>query len=441
MTLPRVLGLGQLVAIVIGAIIGVGIFFQPATVARIAGSPERALLLWALGGLCAAAGGVVFADLGRRFPHAGGQYHVVRAGWGPFVAYVYVVCLLTAIQAGAAATIAYVAARNLAVAAGVDPSVYGLTGIALSLVAAVVVTNVIGVRQSAGVQVFTVVAKLATLAGIVGLAIVARPAVAAPAPPPPPLGLAFLAGLMPAMFSYGGWQHALWMAGEVKDPERTLPRGIGIGVAVVILAYVGAAWAYFQLLGFSGVTGSKALAAEAVGTVFPGVGGRLVAGAVAVSAFGVLNAQFLAGPRQVWALARDGLFFRPLAALHPARSTPHLAILALGGCASTALVVAVSTYGQDVVGTLSALTAWTVVIDTLFFALTALVLLRLQLRERTFGLSTVAAALFVLIELGGMLGALASDDVRAAAVTGLVWVSLVAVSYLGFRGGAGGIPP
>jgi basic amino acid/polyamine antiporter, APA family len=412
--LPRVLDLRHLVAIVIGAIIGVGIFFTPAQVARIAGSEERALLLWAVGGACAAAGGVVFGELGRRFPHAGGQYRVMLAGWGPFAAFVYVVSLLTAIQPGAAAIIAHIAARNLALALGVSLSSNALIGVALALIGAVVIANTIGVRQSAGVQLFTVTAKLATLGGIVALAIAHQPAVVA------------AAGLLPAMFSYGGWQHALWMAGEVRDPERTLPRGIGIGVAVVILAYVGAAWAYFELLGFDGVTNAKALAAEAVAVVLPGAGARVVAGAVAISAFGVLNAQFLAGPRQVWALARDGLFFGALGHLHPARSTPHLAILALGVCASTALVVA----GPDGVGQL---TAWTVVVDTLFFALTALVLLKLQWAERRATFATFAAVAFVLIELAAMVGALASPQVRAAALTGLGWVLGISLLYLRFR--------
>ena len=160
--LPRVLGLRQTTAIVIGAVIGVGIFFTPSQVARYAGSEGRALLCWTLGGVLAMTGGMVFAELGRRFPQAGGQYRVIQAAWGPFAGFVYVTCLLTAIQAGAAAIIARIAARNLVVVlGGGNPDV-----LAFALVAAVIGINLLGVRQGAGVQVVTVLAKLAVLAGI-----------------------------------------------------------------------------------------------------------------------------------------------------------------------------------------------------------------------------------------------------------------------------------
>lgn len=430
-TPPRVLGLGQTTAIVIGAVIGVGIFFTPSQVARVAGSADRALLLWAVAGLAAACGGLAFGELGRRFPHAGGQYRVVRETWGPFAGFLYVFCLLTAIQSGAAAIIASVAVRNLGVALDVPvPDGVQVVG-ALTLIGLVTATNIVGVKQSAGFQVFTVLAKLATLAVIVllgatfdpappGLPSPAAPAPAAPLTPA--TGLALAAGLLPAFFSYGGWQHALWMAGEVRDPERNVPRAILGGVAVVVLAYVGAAWAYVALLGFEGVVGAKALAAEAVGVVYPGVGPRVVAGMVALSALGVLNAQFLAGPRQVWALARDGLGVDALGALHPTRNTPWVAVLALAGCASAALLLA----GTDGIGRL---TAWTVVVDSCFFALTALALLRIQAAERRFTAVSLAAAAFVLLEIAATAGALADEKVRGAAVSGLVWIGVAAALY------------
>lgn len=421
---PRVLGLGQTTAIVIGAVIGVGIFFTPSQVARIAGSPDRALLLWGVAGLSAACGGLAFGELGRRFPHAGGQYRVVRETWGPFAGFLYVFCLLTAIQSGAAAIIASVAVRNLGVALGVTvPEGVQLFG-ALALIGMVTATNIVGVKQSAGLQVFTVAAKLATLAVIVLLGATAAPAAPpSAAPPTPATGLALAAGLLPAFFSYGGWQHALWMAGEVRDAERNVPRAILGGVAVVVLAYVGAAWAYFALLGFEGVVGAKALAAEAVGVVYPGVGPRVVAAMVALSALGVLNAQFLAGPRQVWALARDGLGVSALGALHPTRNTPWVAVLTLAGCATAALVLA----GTDGIGRL---TAWTVVVDSCFFALTALALLRLQAAERRFTAVSLAAAAFVLLEFSAMAGALADEKVRGAALSGLTWIGVAALLYL-----------
>lgn len=411
--LPRVLGLRQTTAIVVGAVIGVGIFFTPSQVARFAGSETLALVCWTLGGVLALTGGMVFAELGRRFPHAGGQYKVVHAAWGPFAGFVYVACLLTAIQAGAAAIIARIAARNLVVTLGTGNA----DVLAVAMVVAVIGVNLLGVRQGAGVQVATVLAKLAVLAGIAVAAVAWAPEVPAPAAAPP-TGMGWLAGLIPAMFSYGGWQHALWMAGEVKDPARTLPRAIGLGMSVVVAAYLSAVWAYFALLGYDGVVASKTLAADAVAAVFPGLGGRFVAGAVAVSAFGVLNAQFLAGPRQTWAIARDGLFPAALGWLHPTRATPMAAIAALGVCTGVVL-----TLGDDI----GKVIAWTVVIDSVFFGLTALALLRFQ--KGAWDRYSVAAITFAGLEVVGIAGALTQPDVRAAAVTGLVWVGVVALAY------------
>jgi APA family basic amino acid/polyamine antiporter len=412
--LPRVLGLPHTVVIVIGAVIGVGIFFTPSQVARLSGSADNALWMWALGGVLAVTGGVTFGELGRRFPQAGGQYCVIAQAWGPFAGFVYVSCLLTAIQAGAAAIIARIAAQNLVTALGIGEAAW----LAPALIGAVMLTNMAGVRQGVGVQFGTVAAKLAVLAGIVCAAVVAAPPAVVSSAAPTVTGLAVFAGVLPAMFSYGGWQHALWMAGEVRDPERTLPRGIAIGVAVVLVTYLSAAWAYFALLGYDGVVSSKALAADAVAVVLPGTGARLVAGAVAVSAFGVLNAQFLAGPRQVWAIARDGLFPSVLGWLHPTRTTPVVAILALGASALTVLFAA---------GDIGSLIAWTVVIDTLFFALAAAALLRFQAGR--FDWTSLAAALFILLEGVALTGAISQPEVRGAALTGVVWVAAVAGVY------------
>ncbi|MFZ5476487.1 MAG: APC family permease, partial [Myxococcota bacterium] len=262
----RELGLGDTTAVVIGAIVGVGIFFTPAQVARLAGSEEVALGLWALGGVVAALGAWTFAELGRRYPRAGGQYDVLRDAWGPLPGFLYVFCNLTAIQAGSIAIIAWYCAQNFADAFGATLSPGVNLVAAVVLVAGLTAANVVGVRAGAWVQNVTVVSKLLTLVAVVGLAVVAAPAAPAPAAPVAgERGIALLAGLLPAMFAYGGWQQALWVGGEVKDPERTLPRAILGGVAVVVVVYLGAAWAYFRLLGFEGVAGAGGLAFEAVG--------------------------------------------------------------------------------------------------------------------------------------------------------------------------------
>jgi APA family basic amino acid/polyamine antiporter len=420
----RALGLGDTTAVVIGAIIGVGIFFTPAQVAKLAGSEAAALGLWGLGGVIAALGAWTFAELGKRYPRAGGQYDVLRDAWGPLAGFLYVFCNLTAIQSGSIAIIAWYCAQNFAAAAGATLSPGVNLAAAVVLIAGLSAANIVGVRAGAGVQNVTVVSKLLTLVAIVAIAVVypGEPPVAAGTPVSGETGLALLAGLLPAMFAYGGWQQALWMGGEVKDPERTLPRAILGGVGVVIVVYLGAAWAYFRLLGFDGVSGAGALAFEAVGTTFPGWGARVAAGAVGVSAFGVLNAQLLTGPRLVWALAEDGRFFAAFRGVHARWGTPVPAILLLGGLGAGLLLVA----GADGI---EKITAWSVAIDALFFALTGLALVRFLGREGRLGAAAAIPFGFALLELCGVAGAVASESVRAAAASGAAWIAVATIVY------------
>ncbi len=418
-TLRRELGLADTTAVVIGAIIGVGIFYTPTSVAKLAGSEDRALLAWALGGLAAGLGAVTFAALGRRYPRAGGQYDIVRDAWGPMLGFLYVFCNLTAIQTGTIAIISLIAVENLGVALnGVAPA-SAVPG-ALVLMVGVGIANAAGVRWGARLQNVTVVAKLVTLGAVIALG-VASPAAVREGSTVPTTSASLWTALLPTLFAYGGWQQALWVGGEVKDGERTLPRAILLGVTVVVIVYLGAAWADFRLLGFDGVANSSALAADAVGAAFPGSGARIAGGAVALSAFGVLNADLLTGPRLVLALAADGRFFAPFARIDPRTGTPVLAILLLTALSALLLVIA----GPDGV---DPLTAWVVVVDAAFFALTGLALVKLG----GSGVPAVVPVAFAALELGAIYGAVADPAVRGAAGVGLAWIFGAAVVYLAF---------
>lgn len=425
--LRRALGPVDATCVVVGGIVGVGIFFTPAEVARIAGDVPTALAAWAVGGAVALLGALLFGQLGRRYPRGGAQYDILRDAWGAPVAFLFAFCSLTASQAGSVAIIAALFALNVSGAVGGD-ALGGLAGdlVAQGAIWALALANVAGVRWGARVQDLTVAAKVAALLGIVLLAALfgaASPSVPAAAAAGGGLG-ALLAALVPVLFSFGGWQHALWMAGEVRDPSRTLPRSIVGGVGLVVAIYLAAAWAYFVLLGYDGVAASDALAMDAVGAVLPGAGRRAAAAAVAVSAFGVLNAQFLAGPRLTWAMAADGRFFRPFAAVSPRTGTPVAAILLLAVLASAFLAVA----GLGGVG---ALTAWVVVVDALFFALTGLALPRLAGATTAVGRGwLVVAVLFAALELGAVWGALNAPSVRGAALVGLGWIGAAGALYL-----------
>ena len=428
--LRQVLGLWDATCVVVGAIVGVGIFFNPRDVAAISGSIGGAMAAWCVGGLIALLGAITFAELGRLRPVAGGQYHVLRDSFGRLPAFLFVFCNLTAVQAGGVAIISIVCAQNLGVALhGVAPSEPWTLALATVLSWVLVGANVIGVRSGAGLQNTTVVLKLLAIAAIVVLAaaIPAGSRAAAETEAVRPLTFASLfAGVTLTLFAYGGWQQAMWMAGEMREVDRTLPRAILLGVLVVVAVYLSVNWAYFRLLGFAGVREASALAADAVSVWSPGLGRRMAALAVAVSSFGVLNAQFLTGPRLTWAMAQDGSFFGPFARLSARFATPVAAILLLGALSS------VLTLGLGLSRT-DLLTTGVVVVDATFFALTGFALPILQTRDpaarRTPSWVIAAAIAFSLLELLAVAGSVLQKDVRLVALTGLGWIGAAAITW------------
>lgn len=427
--LRRVLGPLDATAVVIGAIVGVGIFFTPGRVAALAG--DLALWTWALGGFVALLGALTFAEIGGMYPRTGAQYAALRDAYGPAVGFLYVVCNATAIQAGAIAIIALIAVQNAASAltgAELTPTVAPFA--AIGLTALISAANIRDVRAGAQIQNLTTVAKLLALIAvvIVGVTFTGEPAPAKPVVTAGPF-VALATGMVPVLFAFGGWQQALWIGGEVRDPTRNVPRAIVGGVGVVVLIYLGANWAYLHLLGVGGVAHSQALAADAVGVMFPGFAARAVAGAVAISALGVLNAQILTGPRLIFALAHDRRFFAVFGRIHASLGTPVPAILLLSGT-SMVLLLAAGFDGID------RLLTGVVLVDGIFFALTAaasIVLLRRHPRAtrtvRTPGFPVVPI-LFVLAELGVIVGSWLQPHVRSAAIVGLVWIAVAFALYL-----------
>lgn len=413
--LRRTLGPWDATAVVMGTVIGVGIFFTPSLVARSAGSAPAALGLWALGGLVAILGALTLARLGREYRDTGAHYSILRDAWGPLAGTLFVGCQLTAIQPGALAVIAHVCATNLLRAAGVESAGAGtVTTLAVALILGLCGANLVGVRLGSRIQNLTVLAKLGTLATVLLAAALVTPAPVAPAPIPPST---LLAGLLPAMFAYSGWQQVTWMAGEVAEPERVLPRAILVGVGLVVVLYLAAVGAWFAVLGFEGVAASTSLAYDAGAALAGPVGGRVAAGAVGVSAFGVLNALFLTAPRLGYALATDGRAPAVLGRAHPRFGTPWAAILLLGGVA-TLLLVGVGRAG------IGELLAWQVVVNALFFSLTGLALVK-RVRGRWEPVGWAALG-FATAELLAVVAALWDPAVRAAAGSGLLWVGVIA---------------
>ncbi len=366
----RRLGLFSATMLVIGGIIGSGIFLNPAVVAARVRTPGLTLSSWGIGAVVALIGAFVFAELGQRRPTAGGGYAYLREAFGPLWGFLYAWALLLAIATGAAAAVAmtfagyavdllgWPAGRQQPLAAA---AIVFLTGV-----------NLLGVRPAAWTQNLFTILKLAAIAVLIGAALFAvggTPPVAAPlAPLEGSVALAIGAALVPVLFAFGGWQQTNFVAEELVAPERNLPRALVIGVSCVALAYLLVNVAYLKALGVEGLAASIAPAADTMAIVSGEGGRKLIAAGIVASTFGFLNLVILVSPRVYQAMARDGLFFRSFARLHPRWQTPVVAILVQGAWAIVLLYS--GTYGQ--------LLDWVVFADWIFFGLAAATLFRLR---------------------------------------------------------------
>jgi APA family basic amino acid/polyamine antiporter len=354
---------------VIGGIIGSGIFLNPAIVAQRLGSSQLIILAWALGGVVALLGAFIYGELGARLPAAGGSYAYLRAAFGPLAGFMYAWALLLIIATGAVAAVAYTFASYLLRLLDGPPGWAAPVGAAAIAVLSLI--NAGGVKPAAWTQnVFTVL-KLAALATLIVAGFLATPssgdcATCPPVIPPTgagPITLAIAAALVPILFSYGGWQQTNDIAEELIDAERTLPRALVLGVIGVVSVYVLANLAYLRVLGPAALARSTAPASDTLERAFAG-GRTFAAVGIIASTFGFLNLVILVSPRVYQAMARDGLFFKSFARLHPASKTPVTAILFQGAWAI--LLLFSGTYGQ--------LLDYVVFADWIFFGSTALAL-------------------------------------------------------------------
>lgn len=378
-TYARRLGLPSATLLVVGGIIGSGIFLNPAVVARRVGTGPLTMVAWGIGAGIAILGAFIFAELGARRPAVGGGYAYLRDAFGPLPAFLYGWALLLAIASGAVAAVAVTFATYLTALLGLDATL--ARPVACAAILAVSAVNALGVAPGAMVQnVFTLL-KLVAIAGLVLVGLggagatsaVSGGAASALAAPQGPLAVAVALGtaLVPVLFAYGGWQQTNFVAEEMVDPRRDLPRALVLGVVIVAAAYLAVNLTYLRTLGVAGLAASGAPAADAMALRLGEVGRRLIAVGIAISTGGFLNVVILVTPRVYQAMARDGVFFRGLAALHPRTRTPVRAILLQGGW-SIALVLS-GGYGD--------LLDWVTFADWIFFGMTAATLLVYRRRD------------------------------------------------------------
>ena len=427
-TYLRRLGLFSGTMAVVGGIIGGGIFRTPATVAERLRSPGLVLLAWVLGGVIALIGAFCFGELGQRRPRAGGGYVYLRETFGPLPAFLYGWTLVLIIATGAIAAVSVTFADYVLALVGL-PHRFSAP-LAVGAIVVLSGINYVGVRPAAITQnVFTIL-KLVALAVLIGAGVfLAVPVPPLPsAAPSPPSHLATLgAALVPIMFTYGGWQQTNFIAEEIVDAERNLPRALVLGVAIVVAVYLLANLAYLRVLGVAGLGTSTAPAADTMTAVLGPVGGKIIATGIALSTFGFLNLVILVTPRVLQAMAADGVFFRRLAVLHPVHQTPSAAIVAL------ALFAVVLT----LTGTFRQLVDYVTFGDWLFFASAVATLYvyraRDHGREPTFRVPgyPVTPALFVLVALYIVVNAVESSPRNAAISAGLIALGIPA--YLFWR--------
>ena len=350
-TLARQLGLTSATAAVVGQVIAVGIFLTPAGMDKGLGSPFWVLVVWIMMGTMALAGALCYGELAARFPEAGGGYVYLREAWGPRLAFLYGWKCLLVMDPGITAALATGLAAYVGVIAPLGP--IGAKALAIASVLALAGANVLGLRLGDGVVKTLTFLKLGALAGLVvwGFARGAgdwghfAPFVQ-PRPGSAPLLPALAGATVAAFFSFGGWWEAAKIAGEVRDPARTLPRALALGVSIVTLVYVLVSAVFIYLVPMESVTTGQTFAAQAGAALFGPAGGAVLAGLVAVSVLGSLAAVILLFPRVYYAMARDGVFLSAVGKLHPRFGTPARAIALQALVAS--ILIALGTFEEIV---------------------------------------------------------------------------------------------
>ncbi len=372
--LRRQVGLPAATALVVGGTIGVGIFLTPAEMARALASPGLLLLVWLFMGGTAFCGALCFGELAARFPAAGGGYVYLREAFGPAVAFLYGWKCLMVLDPG----------LNAALAAGLGAYVHALVpglpaqAVALTAILAVALANLAGVKLAAGIGHWLAVAKVGLLVllvawGFLSLAgdsshffpMLERRAGASPLLP------ALAGAVVSAFFSFGGWWELAKLGGEVREPQRTLPRALALGVALVTVLYVAVSAVFLYLVPLEAVESSEAFAAQAGTALFGEAGGRVLTGLVALSILGSLFAFMTMAPRVYFAMARDGLMPAWVARVSPRTGAPVFAVILQASLAALLVIL----------GTFDAIVAYFVFATVLFLGLMVVGLFRFRRRQ------------------------------------------------------------
>ncbi len=368
--LARSLGPFDATMIVMGGIIGSGIFMNPSVVARQVNTRFLIMFVWVMGGLLALTAAFIWAELAALRPQVGGQYAYLRDAYHPAVAFLYAWALLLVIQTGGMAAVAVTFARYFGALSKVRASDSVIAVLALG---ALTIINCLGVRAGSFVQSLLMVLKIIAILALIGCGLwlagisgkSQSNSFSEPGPIGQPLSLGFLtsvgAAMVPVLFAYGGWQTSTFLAGEIREPQRNLPRALLIGVAGVVVLYLGVNLVCVGVLGTSGLASTTTPASDVMRFALGPAGAVTIAAGIAISTLGFLSQGMLTAPRVYFAMAEDGLFFKSIGRLHKRTQAPILAIALQGILAA---VIALSGRYEQILN-------YVVSVDFIFFGLTA----------------------------------------------------------------------
>ena len=374
--LKRQLGIRTATALVVGEVIAVGIFLTPAGMAKSLGSPIWLLVVWLLMGSMAACGALCYGELAARYPEAGGGYVYLRQAYGPAVAFLYGWMALLVMDPGLTAALAVGMAGYAGYILSLSP--LGIKVLAIGVIVFLASVNLVGVRKGAWLLRWLTILKLGLLLFLLlwgfGFQLgnwsnftpfVAQRAGSAP------LAIALAGATVAAFFSFGGWWDVTKLAGEVREPARTLPRALIYGVVIVTLVYILTSAVFLYLVPLDAVTSGETFAAQAGEVLFGRAGAYVFSAIVVVAILGSLVALMMSAPRVYFAMARDGLFIPAAASLHPRFGTPSRAIALQALLAS--ILVALGSFKQII--------AYFIFVVVIFIALTVAALFVLRRKQ------------------------------------------------------------
>jgi basic amino acid/polyamine antiporter, APA family len=438
--LPRRLGLLSAIGLVIGITIGSGIFRTPAVIATRVPDPTLMLLVWVIGGALALSGALALAELAAMFPRTGGLYVYLREGWGRLPAFLFGWAQLVLVRASALGGIATVFGAYALRSFGYDPVDYPLASnlIAAGAIVFAMAMNILGIQIGAAIVGLSTIAKYGALAVMVLLAFAiggqhgATTANFTATAGPVDAGLFGLA-LISVLWAYDGFGDLSYVAGEVRDPKRTLPRALILGTVAIVVIYLAANFAYLYVQPVDRMAKSSLVAADTMQALIGQVGVGLIAVVVMISTFGSVNGSMLVNPRIFFAMAEDRLFFQTMARVHPRFKTPHIAILLTAGLG----VFFVLTRTFEQLADTFVLTMWP------FYALSVAAIYKLRRSrpdlERPYKVTgyPVVPALFILGAIYLIANALITEPLWTSVTFGIVLLG-APVYWLFFRRGDGG---